>query len=591
MMLEELQRRNYSAITTRNYLRVVTEFAKYFGKSLDKLGPNELRTYQAYLLRERKLTPGTVINQVAALRFFFVKTLKRHQFRDFLPYPQDGRRLPTVLSREEVSRLINAAGTLFRRTLLMTLYGTGMRRSELAHLKVGDIDSQRMIIRVVAGKRSKDRDLPLSPALLETLREYWRWRKPKLYLFPTRTLGRRLDQPICDKTVWIACSEAFLRVQGDRFLDRYRSSFDYQQLKAFRAIQRCRTAALGGHRDACPRCGYQAISYNSCRNRHCPKCQAQARERWLAARERELFDTSYFHVVFTVPHELNVLALENPRLFYDLLFIASAQTLLEIAIDRKHLGAEIGMISILHSCGQHLLLQPHIHCAIPAGGLSPAHRQWVRPRYAFFLPVKILSRVFRGKFLAGLKRLHSRNKLCCNGPAAALADPQQFAKLMRRLHRHDWVVYAKPAFGGPMQVLRYLGRYTHRVAISNHRLLTFEVDRVSFRWKDYAHGSKQGRMTLAATEFLRRFFLHVLPKGFVRIRHFGFLANRFRASRLALSRQLLSRISSTLVEAGSCKAPAESSSVWHCPRCGAAMIVVQRFTAAELSTCAYFDSS
>ena len=208
IMLEELQRRNYSAITTRNYLRVVADFAKHFGKSPDKLGLNELRTYQAYLLRERKLTPGTVVNQVAALRFFFVKTLKRHQFRDFLPYPQDQRRLPTVLSQEEVSRLINAAGTLFRRTLLMTLYGTGMRRSELAHLKVGDIDSQRMIIRVVAGKRSKDRDLPLSPALLETLREYWRWRKPKLYLFPTRTRRVHSEEPISDKTVWIACSEA-----------------------------------------------------------------------------------------------------------------------------------------------------------------------------------------------------------------------------------------------------------------------------------------------------------------------------------------------------------------------------------------------
>jgi integrase/recombinase XerD len=211
MMLEELQRRNYSAITTRNYLRVVTEFAKFFGEPPDRLGLNELRTYQAYLLRERKLTPGTVVNQVAALRFFFVKTLKRYQFRDFLPYPQDRRRLPTVLSREEVSHLINAAGNLFRRTLLMTLYGTGMRRAELAHLKVSDIDRQRMIIRVVAGKGGKDRDLPLSPALLETLREYWRWRKPKLYLFPTRTLGRRLDQPISDKTVWIACSEAARR--------------------------------------------------------------------------------------------------------------------------------------------------------------------------------------------------------------------------------------------------------------------------------------------------------------------------------------------------------------------------------------------
>ena len=214
-----------------------------------------------------------------------------------------------------------------------------------------------------------------------------------------------------------------LRVQGDRFLDRYRSSFGFQQLKAFRAILHCRTAALGGHRDACPSCGHQAISYNSCRNRHCPKCQTQARQRWLAARERELLTTSYFHVVFTVPHELNVLALENPRLFYDLLFTASAQTLLEIAIDRKHLGAEIGVISILHTWGQNLLLHPHIHCAIPAGGLSPDHRQWIRPRYPFFLPVKVLSRVFRGKFLAGLKRLHRRNKLCCAGPAAALADP------------------------------------------------------------------------------------------------------------------------------------------------------------------------
>src|SRR5712692_1927075 len=210
MMLEELQRRNYSAITTRNYLRVVSEFAKHFGKSPDKLGPNELRTYQAYLLSERKLTPGTVVNRVAALRFFFVKTLKRHQFREFLPYPRDRRRLPTVLSQEEVSQLINAAGNLFRRTLLMVLYGTGMRRTEVARLKIGDIDSQRMIIRVVEGKGGKDRDLPLSPALLETLRAYWRWRKPKVYLFPSRT-HRQIEQPISDKTLWIACGEAAQR--------------------------------------------------------------------------------------------------------------------------------------------------------------------------------------------------------------------------------------------------------------------------------------------------------------------------------------------------------------------------------------------
>jgi predicted Zn-ribbon and HTH transcriptional regulator len=382
-----------------------------------------------------------------------------------------------------------------------------------------------------------------------------------------------------------------LRAQGDRFLERYRSSFGFQQLKAFRAILRCRTAALGGHRDACLRCGYQTISYNSCRNRHCPKCQAQARERWLTARQRELLDTSYFHVVFTVPHELNVLALENPRVFYDLLFTASAQTLVEIASDPKHLGAEIGVVAILHTWGQNLLLHPHIHCVIPAGGLSLDHHRWVRPRYPFFLPVKVLSRVFRGKFLAGLKRLHRRNRLCCVGPAAALADRQQFSKLLRRLHRHDWVVYAKPAFGGPMQVLRYLGRYTHRVAISNHRLSAFDQERVTFRWKDYAHGGKQGKMTLGATEFLRRFFLHVLPKGFVRIRHFGFLANRFRASHLALGRQLLASGGSTEQEVKTNDACSETSSLWHCPRCGASMIVIQRFTAAELSACMYFDSS
>jgi hypothetical protein len=378
-----------------------------------------------------------------------------------------------------------------------------------------------------------------------------------------------------------------LRAQGNRFLDSYENNFSFQQLKAFRAIQNCRTAALGGHIDACPRCGYQAaISYNSCRNRHCPKCQAQLRERWLATRERELLATSYFHVVFTVPHELNLLALENPRLFYDLLFSASAQTVLEVAADPKHLGAKIGLISILHTWGQNLLLHPHVHCAIPAGGLSPDHKRWIRPQYPFFLPVKVLGRVFRGKFCAGLKRLYRSHRLRCAGPASALAVPKQFHQLLRRLHRDDWVVYAKPAFGGPTQVLRYLGRYTHRIAISNHRLLAFDGERVTFRWKDYAHGGKQRKMTLLATEFLRRFFLHVLPRGFVRIRHFGFLANRYRGALLPLCRELLA-VAPESVPATT----ADSSSAWHCPRCGAEMVVIQRFSTAELSICTYFDSS
>jgi len=381
-----------------------------------------------------------------------------------------------------------------------------------------------------------------------------------------------------------------LRAQGQRFLDRYRASLDFQQLKAFRALQNCRTAALGGHLDACPQCGYRAISFNSCRNRHCPKCQAQARERWLAARENELLPTHYFHVVFTVPHELNPLAQDNARRFYHLLFTASATTLQEVASDPKHLGAEIGILSILHTWGQNLLAHPHVHCVIPAGGLSPDQARWVRPRYpGFFLPVKVLSRVFRGKFIAGLKRLYRRKQLHCAGPTAALADEKQFRQLLRRLHQQDWVVYAKPAFGGPRQVLRYLGRYTHRVAISNHRLLTFDGERVTFHWKDYAHGGKQRLMTLTAIEFLRRFFLHVLPRGFVRIRQFGFLANRFRASRLKLCRQLLA---DDPLPAQAATVSGADSPTWHCPYCGSVMRVIQTFTAEQLpSQCSYNDSS
>ena len=381
-----------------------------------------------------------------------------------------------------------------------------------------------------------------------------------------------------------------LRALGDRFLDRYQASFSFQQLKAYRAIQKCRTAALGGHLDSCPECGHQAISYNSCRNRHCPKCQAQARERWIGKREQELLPTSYFHVVFTVPHELNVLALTNPKQFYELLFRANAATALEIAADPKHLGAEIGIISILHTRGQNLLLHPHTHCVIPSGGLSPDHQHWVHPRYPFFLPVKVLSRVFRGKFVAGLRRLYRRRKLNCSGPAAILAAPKSFGQMLRRLYRKDWFVYAKRAFGGPMQVLRYLGRYTHRVAISNHRIVAFDGEHVTFRYKDYAHGAKHRLMKLHGVEFLRRFFLHVLPKGFVRIRQFGFLANRWRTSRLTLCRQLLNASSPAEIPADT--KPTETPDAWRCPRCGAVMVIVQRLTVAELfSRRVFFDSS
>jgi hypothetical protein len=379
-----------------------------------------------------------------------------------------------------------------------------------------------------------------------------------------------------------------LHAQGDRFLDKNRSWLSYQQLSVLRAIARCRTAALGGHIDSCPRCGHRAISYNSCRSRHCPKCQAQARQRWLAARDRELLGVPYFHVVFTLPHQLNRLCGQNPALLYNLLFQASAATLQEIAADPKHMGAEIGFLSILHTWGQNLLLHPHLHCAIPGGGFSSDHTRWVHPRYPFFPPVKVLSRVFRGKFVSGLKRLYRQKRLCF-ATQADIERPKQFASFLRTLFRQNWVVYAKPAFGGPAQVLRYLGRYTHRVAISNHRLLGFDGERVTFRWKDYAHGSKQRKMTLDATEFLRRFVQHILPRGFVRIRQYGFLANRCRAARISLARQLLA---SGPMPREPCADKAGGSASWQCPRCGMTMLIGPNLTPRQLaSRCKYFDSS
>lgn len=380
------------------------------------------------------------------------------------------------------------------------------------------------------------------------------------------------------------------RARGDSFIDRNQSRISYQQLQVIRAITRCRTAALGGHIDRCTRCGHEAISFNSCRNRHCPKCQGQVRERWLVQREQELLSATYFHVVFTLPGELSAPVLQNQRVLYDLLFQAVAATLQEVATDPKHLGAEIGFFGILHTWGQNLLHHPHIHCAIPAGGLSSDHSRWIRPRYRFFLPVKVLSRVFRGKFVAGLKRAFRRHRLSFSGRLRHLAEPKCFVGFLRTLFRKDWVVYAKPAFGGPSQMLRYLGRYTHRVAISNYRLLAFDGERVTFRWRDYAHGNKQREMTVSAEEFIRRFLLHVLPRGFVRIRSFGFLSNRYRKTLLPLSRRLLATPEPALQQAG-----VRELVTWSCPVCHGSMRVVERLTAVEIRStarqCPAIDSS
>jgi hypothetical protein len=369
-----------------------------------------------------------------------------------------------------------------------------------------------------------------------------------------------------------------VRAAGNSFIERNRKWISWKHVKVLLAIARCRTAALGGHLDECTRCGHRAISYNSCRNRHCPKCQAGARERWLEKRRRELLPTPYVHVVFTLPRPLAPLVLQNKKFIYDLLFRTSAETLLEVARDPKHLGAKIGFFSVLHTWSQKLELHPHVHCVVPAGGLSADHTRWIKPPYDFFLPVKVLSRVFRGKFCAALKRALHNGRLNFHGDLEILTEPETFAAWMRPLFRKDWVVYAKPPFGGPEYVLRYLGRYTHRVAISNHRLVSFADGKVTFRWRDSAHHNEQKLLTLALDEFLRRFLLHLLPQAFVRIRHCGFLANRRRGTTLPLCLHLLASAPHT-TQAISSHSPGD---LWTCPKCAGPMVVIERLTAAEI---------
>jgi hypothetical protein len=330
-----------------------------------------------------------------------------------------------------------------------------------------------------------------------------------------------------------------IRVHGAAFLDWYGDALLPEQRRARRDIARCRTAALGGHVEACDRCGHQRIAYNSCRNRHCPKCQAAAAAQWVDARAADLLDTEYFHVVFTLPAVLGPMALQNPRVLYGLLFRAAAETLLQIAADPEHLGAEIGFLAVLHTWGQTVQHHPHVHCVVPGGGLSPDGTRWIACPAGFFLPVRVLSRVFRGKFLAALDAAFDRGRLAFRGRLEGLADTRRFHRLLADAARTDWVVYAKAPFGGPEQVLKYLARYTHRVAISNRRLVTLKDGRVRFRYKAYAHGSRRRSMELEAPEFLRRFLQHVLPAGFVRIRHDGFLANRCRREKVALCRELM----------------------------------------------------
>jgi hypothetical protein len=328
------------------------------------------------------------------------------------------------------------------------------------------------------------------------------------------------------------------RQYGPAYREAHRLSRN--QWRVMRAIEVCRTAALGGHKDQCDHCGHLEISYNSCRNRHCPKCQTLRKEKWIEARREDLLPIEYFHVVFTLPCALNPLVSMNPQLLYDLLFRSASETLLQLAKDPKHLGAKVGMIGILHTWGQNLMDHPHIHCVVTGGGLSSDGSRWVPGRKDFFIPVRVMSALFRGKFLDLLKKCFTSGDLVFPSSISHLQEPKTFESFRRLLYHKKWVVYCKPPFDGAKGVLQYLGRYTHRIAISNNRILAIQDGQVSFLWRDYADGNFQKTMTLKADEFIRRFLLHVLPPRYVRIRHFGLLANRNRKDNIALCRAIIS---------------------------------------------------
>jgi hypothetical protein len=364
--------------------------------------------------------------------------------------------------------------------------------------------------------------------------------------------------------------------------------------RVLRDLAVCRTSALGGHADECQGCGHVEVSYNSCRNRHCPKCQGAARAAWVEAQEARLLPVPYFHVVFTLPEEIGALALQNKRALYGLLLRSAAATLEQVAADPKRLGAEIGFVSVLHTWTQTLLHHPHVHCLVPGGGLSRDGARWIACRPGFFLPVRVLGRVFRGKFLAGLEALGRAERLAFQGALAPLADPCAFRALITQARAKEWVVYAKPPFGGPERVLRYLARYTHRVAIGNSRLLALQDGHVTFHYRDRAGGNRERTMRLSATEFLRRFLLHVLPKGFARVRHYGILANR--SEKLKRCRELLGRApreSASGPEACAEAPLAGTDALSRCPSCGSSALVrhelpAQRWRPALVSG---FDSS
>ena len=372
------------------------------------------------------------------------------------------------------------------------------------------------------------------------------------------------------------------RRYGETYRQQHAGSLSRAQLRVMSAIERCRTPALGGHVEQCDQCQFQRIAYNSCRDRHCPKCQCLARAQWIEDRQAELLDTEYFHVVFTLPEEIAALAYQNKEVMYGILFRATSETLRTIAADPEHLGAEIGFFAVLHSWGQNLRFHPHLHCVVPGGGLSPDGTRWIPCRPGFFLPVRVLSCLFRRLFLELLEKAFADGQLQFFSALEHLRESQAFRRYLAPLGNRDWVVYAKKPFAGPQQVLDYVGRYTHRVAIANNRLLDIENRQVHFRYKDYRDGGLQKTMTLSAHEFIRRFLLHVLPDGFHRIRYYGFLGNRYRQEKLQQCRQLLGMIREATPDQSTPRDYRDryqaltGSSLWECPVCHPGRMMVIR---------------
>ena len=669
-MIEDMTIRRFTEKTQGDYIRHVRAFAAFLGRSPEVAEPEDLRRFQRHMAASGARA-ATMNAAVSALRFFFQITLGRAGFGACLAATRSPERLPVVLSTDEVARLLGCAPGLKYQAALSVAYGCGLRVSEIIHLKVADIDSARMLIRVEQGKGRKDRYVMLSPDLLDILRAWWKVKRPRGWLFPGQQPSDPLTARQLNRVVHAAAhggrahqarvdahAPAQLRHPPARAQDRHPrhpgaarpsqarhhgalhprgpehdpgggkpahpfaaqngaaglkgpAAMARPALEIADILNRHGDAYLRRHRWASePRpaqgdLGHPHLPHRGARRPRralrrlhphggqlqllpqpaLPQVPGRGRPRWLAAREADLLPVPYFHVVFTLPASIAAIAFTNKAAVYDLLFKAAAETVTTAAADPKHLGARVGLTAVLHTWGSALTHHPHVHMIVPGGGLSPDGTRWIACRPGFFLPVRVLSRLFRRLFLDGLWPCMRPAASPSSGRLVGLADRDAFSAHLAPLRKAEWVVYAKRPFGGPEAVLAYLSRYTHRVAISNSRLIRSDEDGVTFRWKDYrARGKTEGQgwiktMTLKADEFIRRFLIHVLPSGFHRIRHYGLLASGARAAAIARARELLAvtRPPDRPDGTGEDRSEEPSRELRPCPCCGGRMLVIETF--------------